>query len=172
MCEPVIRGDQTFGLDTIMTEDRCALGNSLDQYCLCKNASQCRDFIITSYNESIIQYPASGPMLSPFAYMLYVRDSDWIDKKPNKMMLFGQAKCLGYHMARNTPLTLTFSETILFYCSRIFEQAICTAPLDDFDYRNRSGVHYDVYCWNNSTTFALSNKMHVIISNTKWNIRL
>ena len=78
---------QTLRLDTMPTEDtcsmsiKCALGDSLNQDCKCKNTTQCRQLTIGSCLSGYSIYPRSGPIISPYAYMVYILNGDWIEKK-------------------------------------------------------------------------------------------
>ena len=158
-CLPFRLQYQTLDLDKTKTKDlcsfhvKCALSGSLDQNCTCKSVSECRDLIMRSCKNSTIQYPASGPLISPFVYMFYKRDSDWTERNIWIFRFVGRVKCLGYQLIRKSPLLIATNNDVAFYLNAIFENAFCTEPEDVLDYRNYSGVNYDRNCWNNSKTF-------------------
>ena len=107
-CLPYHIAYQTLGLDATPTKDtcimsiKCALGDSLNQDCTCKNTVQCRRLITKSCPPGdYLLYPSSGSIISPYTYMLYPWDGDWTQKKPALLGLRGRVKCLNYQFVMN-----------------------------------------------------------------------
>lgn len=158
-CLPYQLAYQTLHLDTKLTEDtcnffiRCALSDSLNEDCQCKNLTQCRNLINASCMTEFSVYPSQGAVISPYVYMVYERDRDWTNKKPDLLALGGQLKCLGYLFRTKEMLRASIGESFPFYAYKLIENALCGIEEGIYGYRNHSGPHYDVNCWNNSTTF-------------------
>jgi hypothetical protein len=157
-CLPYPLPYQTLGLDLTTVSSKCtfslkcALSNSLDQNCNCKNVTACRKAVDSSCANWHLLYPTSGPLLSPYAYMLYERDRDWTKKIPDMVMYHGRVKCIGYQIIITSgrwALTLT-----QFHDYRESENLLCNIPEGTKDSRNYSGPHYDANCWNNSKTYT------------------
>jgi hypothetical protein len=159
-CLPYPLAYQTLGLDTTAVIDlctfflKCALSDSLNQDCPCKDINDCRKAINDLCMYVYLSYPGSGLLLSPFVDMLYDRDRDWTNNKPDAFMYYGKMKCIGYELIKNDFSWVdAVPETFSFYGYRALEAWICDLSEEFGAYRNYSGSHYDVNCWNNSKTF-------------------
>ena len=159
-CLPYSLPYQTLGLDSAAVTDqctfsiKCALSGGLSQNCVCKNVTACRLVVASSCANGYHSYPGSGPLLSPHVYMIYKRDRDWTNKKPDLMMFHGRGKCIGYQfITMNNLVVYSLGETYSFYDYRLWEYALCDTQEGISGYRNYSGPQYDINCWNKSKTF-------------------
>jgi hypothetical protein len=158
-CLPYSIAYQTLGLDTTAVDDicafslKCALSDSLDEDCTCKNPSACRKAVNDSCKGSYLIYPRPDPLLSPYVYMSYARERDWTNKKPDSVLYKGQVKCMGYQLITNDTQLWPVTETFRLYRYRVSEYRICNMTEATGGIRNKSGPHYDINCWNNSKTF-------------------
>jgi hypothetical protein len=162
-CLPYSLAYQTLGLDTTADTDKCAfsikcaLSNSLDQDCQCKSAAACRKLVNDScaIANLYLSYPGSGFLflISPYTGMLYVRERDWTNKKPDRLLYRGRVKCIGYQLITNGARRWTISEPFKFYLYKLSENRLCDMQEGTQGNRNYSGPHYDVNCWNTSKTF-------------------
>ena len=88
-CLPYSFAYQKLGLDSTTVADecifsiKCALSDGLDQDCKCKNVSMCRPVIKDTCGNRYLVYPEIGSLLSPYINMIYRRDRDWTNKKPD-----------------------------------------------------------------------------------------
>jgi hypothetical protein len=150
---------QTLGLDTTAVTDKCAfslkcaLSDSLDQDCQCKNTAACREVVKYWCNNSYTNYPGKGPLISPYVSMQYLRDRDWTKKKPDSLAYKGRVKCMGYQFITNKAWLYEYSDRFSFYDYRLSEYRLCNMREGIYGDRNYSGPHYDITCWNSSKTF-------------------
>jgi len=108
--------------------------------------------VIDSCREHIY-YPDLGSLLSPYVDMVYVRDRDWTNKKPDMFLMTGEVKCIGYQIIIYGVAFRTFVEKFQFYAYRVSENILCNTPEAVQVIRDYQGPHYDIDCWNNSKTF-------------------
>ena len=158
-CLPYRLNYQTLHLDTTLTNDmcnfsiRCALSDSLNKDCHCKNLTQCHNSIINSCMNEFLFYPSLGVIISPYAHMMYVRNHDWTKKKPDGLAFYGELKCLGYQFRTKRWFGKLIEESSEFYDYKEIENYLCGIKEGNNGHRDSSGPHYDVSCWNNSKTF-------------------
>ena len=158
-CLPYQLPYQKLKLDTILIEDtcdfstRCALSDSRNEDCSCKNLIQCHNLIIQSCRYESIFYPSLGRIISPLVSMVYNRGRQWTKKKPDALIFAGQLKCLGYQFRTKGNLGGQIDENFQFYRYELIENFLCGIEEGDNVERNYRGSHYDSNCWNNSTTF-------------------
>lgn len=158
-CLPYSLAYQTLGLDTTAITNKCtffikcALSNSLDQNCECKNPTACRKAVIDSCPNSYHYYPRTEPLLAPYIGMAYEHDRDWTNKKPDFIYYEGRVKCIGYQWILNFLVGFRLYEQFSFYDYRQSEQVLCNMQEGIQGNRNYSGPQYDISCWNNSKTF-------------------
>ncbi len=98
---------------------KCALSNGLSEDCLCKNAITCGNIVTNSCSDAILVYPGLGGILSFGYLMLYGRDRDWRNKKPDAFQIKGQMKCIGYHITTNGALKTLTQDGFPYYNSYI-----------------------------------------------------
>jgi hypothetical protein len=132
---------------------KCALSDSLDQSCECKNTTACRKAVNDSCSEPYLNYPESGSLIFPYFYMLYARDHDWRNKKPSKAWYNGTVQCIGYQLITNGAQRYALEDTFRLYGYRISETRLCNMQQRISGNRSYSGLHYDISCWNNSNTY-------------------
>ena len=132
---------------------KCALSDSLDQNCECKNATACRKAVNDSCAKSYLNYPESGALVFPYFYMQYAREHDWTNKKPRKALYDGRVKCIGYQLITNGGHRYDLDDTFRLYGYRISETRLCNMQEGINGNRSYSGLHYDISCWNKSNTF-------------------
>lgn len=157
-CLPYSLSYRTLGLDSSVFTDRCtfavkcALSHGLDKDCNCASSAECSSALNTSCSNSPLTYPNAGALLTPYNYMLYTRDRDWTDKKPNLIGFQGQIKCMGYQFITNGRVVRRLGDRFRYYDSRLLEGILCNLREGIDGIRNYTGLHYDSNCWNYSTT--------------------
>ncbi len=157
-CLPYSLPYQTSGLDTTTMTNKCvfsvkcALSDRLDQDCQCKNATACRKAVNSSC-AMYLRYPESDSILAPYIDMLYIRDRDWTNKKPDKIGYRGRVKCIGYQLITIKNQGRTHDERFSLYDYKLSAQRLCSMKNGIEGNQNYSGPKYDVNCWNNSKTF-------------------
>jgi len=160
-CLPYSLPYQTLRLDTTADTDKCvfsikcALSNSLDQDCQCKSAAACRKLVNDSCANLnlFLPYPESGFVLAPYTGMLYVRERDWTNKKPDRILYQGRVKCIGYQLITKGIRRWSTNSPFKFYRYKVSENRLCDMQEGTYSIRNYSGPRYDVNCWNTSKTF-------------------
>jgi hypothetical protein len=158
-CLPYRLAYQTLDLDTTANTSKCAfsvkcaLSGSLDQDCQCKTAAACGDLVNKSCTDPFLSYPNSGSLLSPYVDMMYIRERDWKKKIPDKLWYQGRVKCIGYQSITNDTRVWAIDKAFEFYRYRSSEDRLCNIQNGTQAYRNYSGPHYDINCWNGSKTF-------------------
>jgi hypothetical protein len=157
-CLPYSLSYGTLGLDsTVFTDQctfslKCALSNGLDKDCNCKNATECRSLVNNTCPNSSLIYLGSGALITPYNYMVYRRDRDWTNKKPDQIGFEGRIKCIGYRSITNGRLRFQLAEKFRFYDHRLLEYNLCNIKEGIQGIRNYTGVYYDANCWNDSKT--------------------
>jgi hypothetical protein len=158
-CLPYRLAYQTLHLDTTANTSKCAfslkcaLSNSLDQDCHCKSAAACGIAVNESCTDVFVPYPESGLILSPYIGMMYVRERDWRDKKPDRVSYHGRVKCIGYQLITKGVRRWSTNSQFQYYRYRLSESRLCDMSEGTQAYRNYSGPHYDINCLNGSKTF-------------------
>jgi hypothetical protein len=144
--------DTTNITNTCAFSVKCALSDSLDQSCECKNTTACRKAVNDSCSKPYLNYPESGSLIFPYFYMQYARDHDWRNKKPGRAWYNGTVKCIGYQLITNGGWRYALEDTFRLYGYRISETRLCNMQERIRGNRSYSGLHYDISCWNNSNT--------------------
>ena len=158
-CLPYALDYQRLTLDSLSGNDRCAfavkcaLSNSLDQSCMCENATSCAYLVSSLCSPCTIYYPKSYPILSSHFYRCYAPNRDWTKKKPDSLLLYGRVKCIGYQFITTVVYIWAPFEKFTLYDYRASETYICGMVNGYQGIQNRSALHYDINCWNNSKTF-------------------
>jgi hypothetical protein len=104
---------------------KCALSNGLDQSCNCRNPTECGRLVTGFCPDSHRFYPTSGPFLFPHGILLYARDRDWTNKKPDGIELSGRIKCIGYQFVVNGSFRYRLWEGYSYYAYEGTEHHIC-----------------------------------------------
>jgi hypothetical protein len=130
---------------------KCALSNGLDQDCECGNTSTCHQMVKDSCLIGYLSYPGIGRPWSPYSQMVYHRDRDWKNKKPDAIAYSGRVKCIGYQVITTNYIVVEINKNHPFYDYRNQEDRLCNKNLSII--RNYTGSHYDIHCWNHSKTF-------------------
>lgn len=157
-CLPYPLAYETLHLDTTVYESKCllswkcAMTNSLNQNCICKNAAECHKEVADSCLNPYLYYPSSGMPFAPYVYLEYVRGRDWTNKSPGRFALRGRVKCIGYQSVVKTGLGYQIvGSTSYDYIA--YQTIMCMVKEGPGIIRNSSGSHYDIMCWNNTQTF-------------------
>jgi hypothetical protein len=132
---------------------KCALSESLNQDCPCKNAAACSKIMNEFCTDAFVLYPESGLVLSAYIGMVYTRDHDWSDNMPDRILYRGQIKCIGYQLITKGIRRWSTNSPFQYYRFRISEYRICNMNEGTQAYLNYSGPQYDINCWNGSKTF-------------------
>ena len=158
-CLPYSLSYRTLGLDSTNLTDqctfslRCALSNGLDKDCDCKSSIECGSLVNILCSNLSLMYPIAGALITPYNYMFYRRDRDWMNKKPDEIAFQGRIKCMGYRSITNGRVFRQLDEKFRHYDYRVLENMLCNMVQRGGAIRNYTGLYYDANCWNDSTTY-------------------
>lgn len=126
---------------------RCALSDGFEFDCPC-NRLNC-SYIMSSVCEmnQVYLYPQDR-LIHTYLYTLYNLTSDFKDKMPHLLMLYGNIRCRGYHGYLEGVI---LSEISWFVRMRHLDPFVCSTKT--MTRNNDSSIKYDEHCWKDSVTF-------------------